>query len=108
MTIDPAVLLQLASVVISVVALGTAALASRRKDTETRFGDLERRTSELERSVSAMPDREDLHTLHISVTQMTGEIGKMSAVIGGQKDIMARLETIVSRHEDHLLSEGKR
>lgn len=107
MTVDPGLALQLAGVLLSVVALATAALATRRKDTDARFAQIEARVADLERAVAGTPTSDDLHQLHILVTQISGQMGEITAVIGGQKDIMKRLETIVTRHEDHLL-EGKR
>lgn len=63
----------------------------------------ELRLQSLEQSVQAMPTREDVHKIELSIERMNGTVGRMEAVLEGNNQIMARLEAIVSRHEDHLL-----
>jgi hypothetical protein len=55
-----------------------------------------------------MPAKDDMHQLQISLTSMAGDMRELRAVIRGNNDVMVRLETIVTRHEDHLLSGGGR
>ena len=57
--------------------------------------------------MATLPGRDDLHGLEIAMTQISGQLSVISEAMNGQREIMKRLETIVSRHEDHLL-EGKR
>lgn len=66
------------------------------------------RIARLEQSLDAMPTKDDMHAVQLAVEGMKGQLGIMAAQMGGQKDIMERLEAIVSRHEEHLLDGGKR
>ena len=66
------------------------------------------RLSKLEQALSSVPAKDDLHGLQISLERMHGQLRTMGAVMEGNSKIMERLETIVSRHEDHLLDGSKR
>lgn len=66
------------------------------------------RISRLEQSLQALPTKDDMHALQLAVERGNGRLDVMSAQMIGQKDIMERLEAIVSRHEEHLLEGGKR
>ncbi len=110
-----------AALLLSIVALVTAGFASRRKGIEARFSSIEarfaqgsermndqaRRLDRLEQAVEAQPSTNDLHRLEL---QLAGMAGDLKSVVAGQEattKLLARLETVVTRHEDHLL-EGKR
>ncbi|WP_339696089.1 DUF2730 domain-containing protein [Celeribacter baekdonensis] len=73
-----------------------------------RMGLLEGRVTIVEQALRGQPTRENLHELHLSLKEMQGEMKTMVAVMEGNSKIMSRLETIVARHEDHLLDGGKR
>lgn len=64
----------------------------------------EARIQSLEHTTRALPGREDIHKLELHMAEITGLLGKMEATMDGSSRIMMRLETIVSRHEDHLLN----
>lgn len=66
------------------------------------------RITVLEQAITVMPDKDDMHRLQLEMVKMTGSLGQMQAVMEGNAKIMERLETIVSRHEDHLLEGNKR
>lgn len=66
------------------------------------------RIATLEQTITVMPDKDDMHNLQLEMVKMTGVMGQMQAVMEGNAKIMERLETIVSRHEDHLLEGNKR
>lgn len=66
------------------------------------------RIAALEQTITVMPDKDDMHKLQLEMVKMTGSLGQMQAVMEGNAKIMERLETIVSRHEDHLLEGSKR
>jgi len=68
----------------------------------------ELRIAGLEQSVKAMPSREDVHKIELSMERLNGTMGRMEAVLEGNQQIMTRLESIVSRHEDHLLKGNDR
>lgn len=103
--------LKLASFAISVGAMVYAFFVNRRKDVDERFRDGSKRMDRhdgriatLEQTVQAMPEKEDLHQLQLKLAEMNGSLLRMTAVMDGNAQIMGRLETIVSRHEDHLLN----
>ena len=99
----------------SVGALVYTFIATRRKDVDgrvaelsTKVGSLNGRTAALEQTVAALPGQADIHKLELLITQMNGSMGRMEAVLEGNAKIMTRLESIVSRHENHLLEGAKR
>ncbi len=82
-------------------------LTERLKNGGDRMDRHETRINQLEQSVKAMPDKDDLHALQLEMVRQTGSLAEMSANFQGSMKIMERLETIVSRHEDHLLKGSK-
>lgn len=102
------------SLILSVITLVFAWMRTRRQDVEARMkaGDQkfeahDLRISRLEQTVLGMPGKDDMHTLQISLTSMHGDLREMRATMKGSNEIMRRLETIVTRHEDHLLQGAK-
>jgi hypothetical protein len=61
----------------------------------------------LEHGQQSLPTTGEMHQLEVAMAELRGEMKTMSAVIGGQADIMMRVETMVARHEQHLL-DGKK
>lgn len=107
--------LKAASFVLSVSAMGYALFANRRKYVDERFKEgsdrMDRhdaRIARLEQTVSTMPGTADMHGIQLNMERMTGAMQRLEAVMEGNAKIMARLETIVTRHEEHLLGENKR
>jgi len=66
------------------------------------------RLASIEQTLRGLPAKQDMHELQISITELKGELKTMAAVIDGRNRLMERLETIVERHEDHLLDGGKK
>lgn len=100
-------LLSLATTIWSLINSGTkknAATLSAQKDRLDRQQD---KIARLEQTVAGMPGKEDLHQLQLTMTEMSGDLRTMSAMMSGSREIMERLETIVSRHEEHLLEKSK-
>lgn len=62
----------------------------------------EQRLLSLEQTLRAMPSKDDLHELQITMTKMSGEMSVMRAVMEGNSAIMTRLEAVVTRHDEHL------
>ena len=90
-------------------------IATRRKDLDKDLKDgrdrmdrHEARISRLEQAVQNMPGKDDMHALQLELVKQTGSMEKMAAVMEGNAMITARLEVIVSRHEQHLLDGGKK
>lgn len=93
----------------------TRKLAERLAQTEARLLEVEKRAERhasqlvaVSQTVNGLPGHQALHQLELTLTKMDGEIGKLSAIMDGNTKIMARLEAVVTRHEDHLLDGGKR
>lgn len=89
-------------------------VATRRKDVNTKIDAIgERldthgnRIARLETTVQSMPGKDDMHSLQLELVKQTGSLNEMRAVMEGNAKIMARLEAIVTRHENHLLDGGK-
>lgn len=87
---------------------------TRDQNVETRFkagsermDRLDQRLASVEQTLRAQPTKEDMHQLHLTLKEMQGEMKTMAAVIEGNNKIMERLETVVQRHENHLLDGGK-
>lgn len=107
MFFDLDMMIRLSTFAVSGLAMAVAWVASRRKDVEQRFKtgsdrmrEHDRRLSGLEQTVQALPNKEELHDLKIEVVRLTGHLSAMDA-------IMARLEAIVTRQEDHLMGKPK-
>ncbi len=60
---------------------------------------LEQRTRTIEKTLDDMPGERGLHQLSLSVVALEGEAKAM-------REVMERMERIVSRHEDYLLNAG--
>lgn len=111
MTVDTTIpLWGLVTLVISILTMIYSFLATRRKDIEERFkqgstrmADQIRRIEAIEATIRTMPGKDDLHAVQLELARMGGSLDKIEAVIGGNSQIMQRLEAIVSRHEQHLL-----
>lgn len=80
---------------------------ARFKAGSERMDRLDARMASVEQTLRAMPTRDDLHQLHLTVKEMQGELKTMNAVMEGNTKIMGRLEVIVGRHENHLLDGAK-
>lgn len=113
--IDWDLALKAVSVALSMGAFGYAFFVNRRKDVDERFKTgsdrmdrHERRISVIEQTVQSMPGKDEMHGLQLELVKQTGAMNEMRAVMEGNAKIMARLETIVSRHEDHLLDGTKK
>lgn len=66
------------------------------------------RVASLEQAQRVMPTKDDMHALHLGMSEMRGDLREMRAAMDGNMKVMGRLETIVTRHEDHLLEGSKR
>lgn len=106
-------LMGLASVIVSA---GTAVFAwyrTRTRDLEDRLKDgsdrMNRhdvRIERIEQTLSSMPVSQDMHKLELRLSEMSGDLKALAAVMQGNTEVMLRLERVVGRHEDHLLTEG--
>jgi phage shock protein A len=82
-------------------------LSQERKADGERMERLDARIASMEQSMRILPGRDDLHELQLSMRSMQGDMKALTAVMEGNAQIMTRLETVVGRHEQHLLDGGK-
>ena len=115
MMLDIDTVVKVLSFTLSAAAMLFAYIATRRKDVDARFKEgserMDRhdtRISSLEHHLKEMPDKDDVHALQLELARMSGAIGEIRVMMDGNSKIMARLENIVSRHEDHLLEGSKK
>lgn len=115
MEIDFDTFLKLASFLLSISAVVYSFFVNRKKDTDERFAagtkrmtKIEQRVADVEHDISTMPAKDDMHRLEIAMTEMAGEMKAVGAHISSQRDVMRRIESVVTRHEDHLLDGGKK
>lgn len=92
----------------NLVASGSRANTKAIEVNKARLDSHELRLASIENTLGGVPGREDMHNLQIALTEMKGEIREMRATMKGNNEIMRRVETIVGRHEDHLLDGAKR
>lgn len=121
MLIDVDLLMKMVALAISAGAFAMSLIAIRRKAVDreiaqtaealtkqdARIAVVERQVGSIQQTVDHLPGKSEIHQLEITLTRISGQMDTMSEAMSGQREIMARLEAIVSRHEDHLL-EGKR
>ena len=111
-TIDPTISM---SVVLSVIVITFTWFRTRRHDVDVRFEAAhtlmdkhDKRIASLEQTVGVMPSKDDMHALQLELARMVGKLGQIQATMDGNAKIMERLETIVSRHEDHLIDGARK
>lgn len=92
----------------NIVNSGARRNAERLSGHGQRLVDHDQRITALEQAQSSMPTKDDMHALHLGVSEMRGDMKEMRAVISGSSQVMGRLEKIVTRHEDFLLDGAKR
>ncbi|WP_233193105.1 DUF2730 family protein [Acidimangrovimonas sediminis] len=86
----------------------TRDLEERLKEGSDRMNRHDARIERIEQTVRGLPAASDMHTLELRLVEMSGDLKALAAVMEGNTKVMSRLESIVSRHEDHLLEGGKR
>ena len=101
-------LLNFALTVFGLLASGSRSNADKIKAHATKLEDHGIRIGSIEQFHAMQPTTKDFHDLELVIEQLNGKLATMSAVISGNVAIMERLESIVSRHENHLLEGGKR
>lgn len=66
---------------------------------------LENRMLTSEQTQRTLPSKDDIHELELSMERLKGEMKTLSQVMTGQAQITERMESILNRHEDHLLKQ---
>lgn len=57
----------------------------------------------VEQTQRALPSKDDMHQLELTMAALNGQLGTMVEKLAGHASIMNRLEATVARHEDHLM-----
>jgi hypothetical protein len=101
-------------ILVSLITIVVVFFKTRRKDFDDaieknskRVDAQEIRILSLEQTVASMPEKDDMHRMELAMEKITGKLDVVATHMSGQKDVMKRLENVVTRHEDHLLSGGK-
>ena len=98
------------SLIFSIVAMLIAVVRSRGTGVDGRIGDNSKRIDghdvrlqSLEQNIQGLPGKGELHRLELQLSSIAGDLRVVTATMAGNTQIMNRVETIVARHEDHLL-----
>ena len=90
-------------------------LSGRVSELEDRASEQDKRAERhaqqlvgLSQTVNAMPGKDQMHQLELALAGIRGDLREIGATMEGNAKIMARLEDVVTRHEQHLLDGGKR
>lgn len=83
-------------------------LRAKAVELEGRLGRVYGRVERIEQILNNLPGHGDMHAIQLSMERMHGDLREMRALMDGNGRIMERLESIVTRHENHLLEGGKR
>ncbi len=65
---------------------------------------LETRLQSVELKQASQPTTEVMHQLELALTEIRGEMKSMGTQMEGQRAIFERLEAMVDRHDNHLMS----
>lgn len=94
------------------IAVGSgvyAYFASRRKDVDAgleKIGERQDRLrgdiTRLQADLAAVPRKDELHSLALSIAAMGGDLKTLREMLAGHGELLRRIEDVVGRHEDHL------
>jgi hypothetical protein len=85
------------------MASGSRANATAIKLHAERLTGHDLRLSSIEQTMKESPSKDDMQTIALQLEGMRADVRVMRAEMEGSMQIMARLEAIVSRHDNHLL-----
>ena len=84
------------------LASGSRANAKRIEEHAERIEVHGLRLNSIEQTIKAGPSKDDMQGIALALEAMRGDVKVMRAEMEGSMAIMARLEAIVSRHDNHL------
>ena len=108
LTITIGAIVSLGIAIVGWVRAGRAATDDAIYALSARIDRHETRLTATEQTVAGLPGANSIHDLRLELAGMKGELREMRAVMEGNAAIMGRLETIVTRHEDHLLDGARK
>lgn len=92
----------------NIVNSGSKRNAERLSGHGQRLIDHDQRITALEQAHNSMPTKDDMHSLHLGIAEMRGDMRELRAVLAASGEVMGRLDRVVTRHEDFLLEGAKR
>ncbi len=69
---------------------------------------VQERVAAIELTQRALPSKDDIHELEMSMERLKGEMGTLGQAMKAHADNASRVEAILTRHEDHLLQSGRK
>lgn len=106
-TISLGLIVTLVGAIIGWVRMQMKRIDTRIDICNERLDRHEARISLNEQALQVLPKKDELHQVNVILERVAGDMREMRALMSGQQQIMARLETVVSRQEDHLMSRPK-
>lgn len=94
-------LLNFALSLYSLISSGSRANRSRLDGHGVRLNEHDARLNTVEQALTGLPTKDGLHQVELNMSAIRGDISAL-------REIMGRIENVVSRHEDHLMEGGKR
>lgn len=76
----------------------------RQDDHNNHKADVERRIAHLENELNGMPTSDETKELLLAIENMRGNMRALEARVGGQYDILRRVEVQLNRVDNYLLT----
>lgn len=77
---------------------------NRNRATDKDMRRLGERLTVVESTVGAMPSTNAIHKVELELAEAVGELKRLNEKMDGHGELFQRLEDMVRRHEEHLLS----
>ena len=103
LTITAGVLVSAFGSLITWMRLRNEAQNKRLEGQSARLDRHDARLSAVEQTLQTLPASQDLHRVELALERIGGDMREMRASMSGQQQIMVRLESVVTRQEDHLM-----
>ncbi|MDO5648848.1 DUF2730 family protein [Paracoccus sp. (in: a-proteobacteria)] len=103
MTISLGLIVTILTAIVGWVRLRNAAVDKRIDGCAERLDRHEARIHAAEQTVQALPGQKDMHELSLALSEMRGDMRELRAAMQGQAQMLGRVESVVSRQEEHLM-----
>ncbi|MFI0477419.1 DUF2730 family protein [Paracoccus jiaweipingae] len=103
LTVTLGLVLTLVTALVGWFRMRHAAIDKRIDTTVERLDRHENRLAGAEQTLQQLPGKDDMHALSLALSEIRGDMREMRAAFDGQRQIMSRIESVVSRQEDHLM-----
>lgn len=98
-----ALIMSIGAVFIAVMRTRKTEVDDRFKTGSDRMDRHEHRIAKIENAVAALPGREELHLMELGLTRVQGQLERIEATMGANRDTMTSLNETIRRVEDYLL-----